>query len=275
MYPNNINCLEIETNGSYSKAITRILLITVALIIGLSILGAWDVAQNGFQQEDIELPFVPENKFSEESSSGIKNSDDLSQEIKMSSESSEDSFSEATLCGSNDVSVPEKGLFGPYDTQVGEMEIVAQVLPDEPLPLCIDDDYLDDFYIVVGTYGGYSWVEGCIKVMQAKEDDCMWDYIVGCIDITGTEIDFAGGLHGWNYYNLTFTVIGDHSIILDSNHPPVSPLGDFCVWGPSDLDKFVHLKVCTVWEGCYLPEQQFMVILAHKVMSQNKIPNSR
>jgi hypothetical protein len=66
MYPNNIYCLEIETNGSYSKAVTRILVITILLAVGLSVLGAWDVAQNDFQDKDFELSFIPENKNSEE-----------------------------------------------------------------------------------------------------------------------------------------------------------------------------------------------------------------
>ncbi|MHA2009081.1 MAG: hypothetical protein ACXABO_16890 [Promethearchaeota archaeon] len=272
MCSNNIDCLEIETNGSYFKSVTGIMVLTIALTVGLSILGAWDVAQNGSQQEDFGLPFVPENKLSEENSSEIMNSEDLSREIKTSSENSEDKVSEATLCGSSDVSVPEKGLFGPFDTEVGKMEIVHQELPVEPLPLKITDEYLDDYWIVVGTYGGYSWVSGYIKVMQAKSDESLWSNIVGYIDITAVEITSP---HGWTYYNLTFSVQGNHPIILDSNHPPDSPLGDFFVWGPSDLDKFVHLKVSTTWEGCPLPEQKFMVILAHKVMSQNKIPNSR
>lgn len=267
MCSNNINCLEIETNGRHFNTVTRIVLITMTFTIGLSILGAWDVAQNGFQQDDIELPFIPENKFPEESSSVIKNSDDLSLELKKDKE--------ATLCGSSDVSVPEYGLFEDFDTEVGEMEIADQVLPTGDLPLCIDNEYLDDFYIVVGTYGGYQWVSGCIKVMQSKSDKPMWDNIVGYIDVDAIPIDIAEGKHGWVYYNLTFTVSGNHPIILESNHIPDSPLGDFYVSGPSDLDKFVDLKIKTTWEGCHQETQQFMVILAHKVMSQNKIPNSR
>jgi hypothetical protein len=156
------------------------------------------------------------------------------------------------------VSVPEKSVFGPFDTDPGEMEIIDQYLPVDPLPLKITDDYLDDFWVAVGTYGGYSWISGYIKVMQAKSDERIWDNIVGYIEITATEIESP---HGWTYYNLTFSVDGNHPIILDSNHPPDSPLGDFWVKGPEYLDKWVWLKVCTTWEGCPLPEQQFMVIL--------------
>ncbi|MFX0024189.1 MAG: hypothetical protein ACFE9S_17820 [Candidatus Hermodarchaeota archaeon] len=258
MYPNNIYCLDFETNGSYSKAVTRILVITILLAVGLSVLGAWDVAQNDFQDKDFELSFIPENKSSEESSSDI--------------------ISEATIFGFSDVPVPEKGCFGPYDTVPGDMVIAEQVLPTGDLPLCIDDSYLAGSYIIVGTYGGYEWYDGCISVIQAKSDDSFWcDDIVGYIDITATEMsDYVDAIHGWSYYMLTFNVRGDHPIVLDSNYPPDSPLGDFLVYFPHDnLDKFVHLKVCTEWTGCGLPEQHFMVILAHKAMSQNKIPNSR
>jgi hypothetical protein len=49
--------------------------------------------------------------------------------------------------------------------------------------------------------------------------------------------------------------------MMRSRSPPDSPLGDFFVKGPEDLDKWVWLKVHTTWKGCPLPEQQFMVIL--------------
>ncbi|MFX0144938.1 MAG: hypothetical protein ACFE9C_12765 [Candidatus Hodarchaeota archaeon] len=270
MYPHNIYCLDVETNGSYSKAVTRILVITILLAVGLSVLGAWDVAQNDFQDEDFELSFIPENKDSEESPSKITTSDQLPQRIE--------SFSEATLVGFSDVPVPEKGCFGPYDTLPGEMVIADQKLPTDPLPLCIDDSFFDGYYVIVGTYGGYDWVDGCISVIQVKSDDPFWcDNIVGYIDIDGREIfHYENAIHGYRYFNLTFTVRGEHPIVLDANHPPVSPLGDFTVWfDQPDLDKKVYLKVCTEWTGCGLPEQHFLVILAHKAMSQNKIPNSR
>ncbi|MHA2288429.1 MAG: hypothetical protein ACXABG_06545 [Promethearchaeota archaeon] len=264
MFQRTKPCLFKETNGSYSNAVIGILIITISLSMGLSVLGVSANVFNGFQEDNFELPLIPENKYSEESS------DDLSKGIKMSSNIPEDNFSEAYISGASDVSVPEKGVFGPFDTVPGTIEIFAQNLPEEPLPLKITDEYLDDYWVVVGTYGGYSWIDGYIKVMQAKSDETIWDNIVGYIEITATEIL---GPHGWTTYNLTFTVVGDHPIILDSNHPPVSPLGDFWVFGPDNLDKWVWFKVSTTWEGCRLPEQQFMVILAHKALSQNpKLP---
>jgi len=282
MFPKNTDSLDIETNGSYYKSVTWIFVVTITLVIGSSILGAWDVAQNGtnqhLQQEDFELPFVEKNNSLEEESSEIQFSLDLSQEIMMSSELSEDCFSGAAHPGIGDVSVPEKGCFGDFDTAPGEMIIDDSNLPapDFQFPLKVTNETIEDFWVVVGTLGGYSWVDGCIKVIQTKSNDrFIWDDIKGIIDINSVELcDY--GLHGWSYYNLTFTIRGSHPIILDANHEPDSPLGDFWVeFDGTDLDKFVTLKVCTTWTGCEKPEQRFEVILAHKAMSQVKIPNSR
>lgn len=170
------------------------------------------------------------------------------------------------------VSVPEKGVFGPYDTEVGKMEIIDQVLPLTPLPLKITNEYLEDYWILVGTSGGYEWVDGYIKVMQAKSDE-IWD-IVGYINISLSETQVAIP-HGWTYFNLTFSVVGNHPITLDSNHPPVSALGDFKIWGaPDNLGKWVTLKVMTTWKGCPKPEQEFMVILSQKIMfPESPIPD--
>lgn len=271
-------CLCKETNGSHSNAVIGILLITISLSMGLSVLGVWVNVFDGFQVVDIEMPLIPEKNpleeiISQDTSSEFHDSGDQSIEINfvgLSLEYSEDKFSDAAISGLSDVSVPEKGLFGPFDTEPGTIEIFDKELPEEPLPLKITDDYLDDYWVVVGTYGGYEWVSGYIKVMQAKSVESIWENIIGYIEITATEIV---GPHGWTTYNLTFSVQGNHPIILDSNHPPDSPLGDFWVWGPDNLDKWVWFKVMTTWEGCILPEQQFMVILAHKALSQNpKLP---
>ena len=282
MFKRTKPCLYKETNGSYSNAVIGILCITISLSMGLSVLGVWFNAFDGFQEDNFEMPLIPEKKplediISQDTSSEFKISGDQSTEVnsvRVSSEHSEDIFSDEAISGLCDVSVPEKGLFEGFDTEAGEMVIDDLLLPAEPLPLKLTDAYLDGSYIIVGTLGGYSWVDGCIKVIQTKSDDrFIWDNIQGYIDITSTElVDY--GLHGWDYYNLTFTVRGNHPIILDANHVPDSPLGDFWVEDcDENLDKFVTLKICTTWTGCENINQQFMVILAHKVLSQNpKLP---
>jgi hypothetical protein len=274
--------LEYETMGSHSKTVTWIFVVTVTIIIGSSLLGAWDFAQNGnnhhLQQEDIELPFVAKNKNLEEDSSDIQYPLELPHKIMTSSENSEDSFSGAIPPGTGDVSVPEKGWVCGLDTVPGEM-IIYDMSPValDPLPLKITDDVLDPYWVIVGVTGGYTWVDGYIKVIQKKANDCI-DWCVdvkGIIDIDAILMPWDFGEHGWEYYNLTFTVEGDHPIVLDANHPPID-LGDFCLeFDQNNLDKFVSLKIVTEWKGCHLPEQHFKVILAHKAMSQEEIPNSR
>jgi len=109
MYPTIKHSLDIETNGSYSKAVTGIIIITLAFTVGLIILGVWEPEQNGIQQENIKIPFVPENKISDESSSEPTSSEDLSEEIVTSSENTEEDFSDAAVSGSSDVLVLEVG----------------------------------------------------------------------------------------------------------------------------------------------------------------------
>ena len=269
-------CLFKETNGSYSDTVMRILVITIALSMGLSVLGVSVSVFNGFQEDDFEYPLIPENKpiekiTSEEGSPESSDSEEQSTEgkpIGSSSEQTED-IPDATNSGPCDVSVPESGSFGPYDTERGTMEIVDMKLPTEPLPLCIDNEYLQDFSITVRTTGGYEPKGGWITVTQGQGDkkECR-----GFININyddGTKVE--GECCTTYDYVLTFTV--DRKICLESNHVPANPLGDFCVWPDKTLDKEVFLCVQSIWQGCLLDEQEFMVILAHKTMSQNpKLP---
>lgn len=90
MYPSNNMCLENETKGSHSKAVIGILVITVIVLIGLSLLGVAEnvAAKNGIQNN--KLPF------------------------------------DATTSWMGDEPVPEnlQGELGPFDTVRGTMDIV-------------------------------------------------------------------------------------------------------------------------------------------------------
>ncbi|TES94299.1 MAG: hypothetical protein E3J90_12740 [Promethearchaeota archaeon] len=287
MYPNSTKSLLKETKGSYSLTVSGIVILILALSFGLAIMGIWEGNKNGNNQTDYNMPFISKNQFLEESSSDSEDSEVLSKEILPSSEISEDIFSEEAILGSSDVPVPESGCFDGFDTVAGKMEIFNPILPDptvDLLPLCLDDAWLDQWSLTVGTLGGYNPVDGCIEVYQEKEGD------PNCIPIGYIEIEYSLGYasadpayHGWVFYDLTFKLFDapdgalPHPIVLDSNHVPDSIGSPFWLWdgGYLDLDKFVDFKISTTWEGCRLPEQQFMVILAHKVMSQIIIPNSR
>jgi len=258
MYP-NIKRLAIETKGSYSKTVIGIIIITLTFSVGLIILGVWEPEQNGIQQEYSNMPFVPENNFSDESSSEPSSSEDLSEEIRSSSETTEEEFSDAVISGSWDVPVLEIGSVCDLDTEVGTLEIICENLPTDPLPLCIDQAWLDQWYVVAESMGGYEFLGG---VMVIKQKDLPDQYV---------QIVKLGEVfcHPYMEYVIGFQLMDpDHPIVLESNHVPTI-IGDwFCVIPDKELDKRVDLCFVTTWTGCFQPDQEFLVILAHKTMSQ-------
>ena len=260
MYPSIKHSLDIETNGSYSKAVTGIIIITLAFTVGLIILGVWEPEQNGIQQENINIPFVPENKISDESSSEPTSSEDLSEEIISSSETTEEDFSDAAVSGSSDVLVLEVGSVCDLDTVAGTLEIVDSNLPSGPLPLCMDQAWLDQWYVVVDSYGGYEFIDG---LMVIKQKDIADQYI----KIYAS--DRSTFRHPFETYQLKFELCDpEHPIVIESNHVPTI-IGDwFCVIPDQELAKRVDLFFVTTWTGCFQPDQEFLVILAHKAMSQ-------
>lgn len=216
--------------------------------MGLSVLGVWVNAENGSQNDDFEIPFIPEKNPLKE----------ISSEIFISEgQSSEDSDGALGLC---DGPVPEKGYVGRFDTDPGTLEIdwSRTNLPPEndPLPLCIDNEWLDDYYMTVTSVGGYTPEWGAIFLNQLKGDYCF----EGVIHVKFEETEVVGSCPCAVDYNLTFYT--DAPICLDSNHLPQG------FDQTRTLDKEVDVCYVTQWKGCHLDTQKFMVILAHKAMSQ-------
>ena len=258
MYPSIKHSLDIETNGSYSKAVTGIIIITLAFTVGLIILGVWEPEQNGIQQENYNMPFVPENKISEESSSEPTSSEDLSEEIRTSSETTEEDFSDAAVSGSGDVLVLEVGSVCDLDTVAGTLEIIDSNLPSEPLPLTMDQAWLDQWFVMVESVGGYEFIEG-LMVIKQKDIDNQYIRI------------YATDQSTFTHYELKFALCDPSiPIMIESNHVPTI-IGDdswLCVIPDQELAKRVDLCFMTTWTGCFKPDQEFLVILAHKAMSQ-------
>lgn len=254
MFQSTKPCLFNETNGSYSSTVMGILIITVSLSIGLSVLGVWVIALDGSQEDSFDLPLIPksfEDKISQETSSDPKVSEGESSEVP----------DEAGM-GESDESVPESGYLGCFDTVPGTLEIDwdSTYLPEGPLPLCIDNDYLANYYMTVVSIGGYSPKWGAIFLNQMKGDECFEGVIYAHFE----EIDLDGCPCTVEYF-ITFYVC--EPICLDSNHLPEGFDQDVY------LDKWVEVCFASEWEGCHLETQEFMVILAHKAMSQNpKLP---
>ncbi len=255
MFKSTKPCLCKETNGSYSNAVIGILLITISLSMGLSVLGVWVNAFDGSQEDTFDLPLIPEKKslediISQEISSDIKISED------QSSEDSDGAFRE--VC---DEPVPESDYVGCFDTIPGTLEIITEDLPIGPLPLCIDNAWLAEYSITVRSVGGYSPEWGAIFVNQMKGDECFEGIIKANFDPRAAPDACPCVV---DYY-ITFTVTED--ICLDSNHLPEGFDQNVI------LDKWVEVCYVTEWKGCELASQKFMVILAHKAMSQNpKLP---
>ena len=277
MYSNQKKCLGNETIGSRSKAVIGILMVTLMLAFGLSILGVWGCDNaNGVQSDVRDTPFIPdknpaENKISEDDSSEIKSSGgDVSQKTESENSISDvkvsiDITSEAAISGTSDGSVAYKGLFGPFDVEAGSIDIVSAVLPDpevDELPICITQDYLDNYGMIVAVKGGYTPVSGAIHIFQNKY--CLQ----GVVEIVWTEVETICCTTTWE----ASLVLTDGNICLESNQLPTVG-DDFCISGPDDLDKDVWMLVCSTWSGCDQPDQIFKIILAHKVCP--RIPNSR
>jgi len=282
MYPKNIHRLELETIGSYSKTVIGILMITMAISLGLAIMGVWEYGEkNGVLSDVSETPFIPDNNPLETSSS-----EDLSTE-SLSSEGGilEESPPETTICpgcgtsigeiisGSSDVSALEKGLFGPFETAAGTIEIVEEHtnLPDpaiDELPLCLTQDWLNQWSVMVAVTGGYEPLGGAMALFQPKDDEC----IDGVIIIEWTQVEGHGSSDCVDKWVANFILCSD-PIVLESSQGPSNIGAPWYMCPPEiDLMKQVWIGVITVWTGCPDPGQHFIVMLAHKVMSQKEIP---
>ncbi|MFX1258246.1 MAG: hypothetical protein ACFFAN_10325 [Promethearchaeota archaeon] len=282
MYPKKDTRLHDETIRRHSNAVIGILIISLTIIFGLSVLGVWGVenTKNGIHEEDDELPFVPENKSTEDKiskqTSLENNSKNVSSEIHTSEvESSEiliaeDNLSETVISmGSSDVSVLDCMCKDHIDTVPGSITFDGEcpILESDPLPLCITQDDLNDCNLTATVVGGYDFLWGKIKIYQNKQEGCG---PVGCINIELIPINPDAPCCVPKVYDVVLTLC-DGPICLQSNNMP--EMGDDWNITPGSpdgkLDKWVKICVVTKWEGCPLEEQEFLAILAHKAMSQN------
>jgi hypothetical protein len=252
MFPSTKLSLQKETMGRYSNTVIGILLFVLVITMGLFVLGVWVNAADGTTNDKFALPYTPEKNplnelTSQDLPSEIKQSDGLSSEVM------EEAFS--GLC---DGPVPESDCLGCVDTVAGTLTVIEDNLPTEALPLCIDNDYLKPFYVLVESVGGYSPEWGQVYLNQLKEDGPFDGILIAHFDRI-----CVPGCPCAVQYNITFTTFMNRPICLESNHLP----------NGMDPDRTLGKEVCvsysSQWKGCGLQNQKFMVILAHKTMSQN------
>ena len=149
----------------------------------------------------------------------------------------------------------ESGCWGPLCTEQGAIYIEYSSLPDL-LPLCIDNTYLQQWYVDIIVVGGYKPWGGYIDVWQKG------DY-KGTIDITWTYMGPDAARCCGDYWQATFSTVGP--ICLESTqYPDVTP---FDITNPDGLQtipgKCVTFEFYTDWTGCVPgddPSQDFTII---------------
>ena len=160
----------------------------------------------------------------------------------------------------------ESGCWGPLSTDVGSIEVVDYNIPDV-LPLCLNNEYLRQWYVDVLVYGGYNpWESGgYIDVWQKGEYkgtiDIMWTYLA------------KGECCAYDYWRATFYVVEDNC--LESNqYPDVDP---WRINYPADQDtipgKCVYFDIMTYWTGCVPgeePSQDFTIIQSQSFYTFSK-----
>ena len=249
-----------ETMGSrsYKLLIALIMLSSIAFIfvvIGISIGGTCTYSELGIQPASTGIPLVQGNSGSE---LVIPNS-----------------------LENNDVSVPLECEMIGLDTETGFIKVYDYYI-DDPLPLCLCDETISDWYIDFCVWGGYTPTDGCVTVWQ-PDPDKIGMINKGCLDIEVAEIGTVADCCcdvpcccEAELWRATFNDACGCGVILDSNHLPTfideTCIGnEFNCWEmPAQTDpgrelgKLVNLEISMDWEGCNGPDQSCEVILAHK-----------
>jgi len=171
------------------------------------------------------------------------------------SDGSENKVSDArpTLGIQDCVLMSERGAWC-MDTEVGVIDIISYYY-DDPLPLCINNAELADWYVNISVLGGYEPTWGYIDLYQKGVH-------VGTINVTWT---YAGHVDCYrDYWMASFYTSGN--IELDSNQYP----DVHCPWWldapyPNGTipGKEVCLDIWSFWRGCFQQDQHFTILSAH------------
>ncbi|TFF91865.1 hypothetical protein EU545_02675 [Candidatus Thorarchaeota archaeon] len=216
-------------------------LICIGLILTLAV-GSLTVATNAFEDERNLTEDV-----------GLSVSDNaLSTAVAVPSTRSDEKHEVSGFAPAES----ECGCWGPFDTEQGWIDYAEYNIPDE-LALCIDDNYLAEWYVDVWVYGGYNpWqTGGYIEVYQKGA-------LVGMINIAWTWVE-KGECCAYDKWHATFYV--DDPFCLESNqYPDVAP---WCIDWPEGQEtipgKEVYMRIVTYWTGCTPgeePSQDFTII---------------
>jgi hypothetical protein len=213
-----------------------ILIISITIVFALAV-GGFVMAANIYEDQD-QSP-----------------TDDVQQIVKDCFDPAETAQLQA-LREPDFVMESESGRWGPFDTEQGWILWDGYYLPSE-LPLCINNDTIANWYIMVLSYGGYEPYGGSINVTQKYR-------YKGTIYIDWT---YAGkGEYeccAYDWWTATFYVAAN--FCLDSNqYPMCSGLDGFIP------DKEVYFYYDTYWTGCGHESQHFTMIHSHSYWAFSK-----
>jgi hypothetical protein len=154
------------------------------------------------------------------------------------------------------VSITEGG-HAVFDTVPGRITLIDHYV-DDPLPLCIDDDEVSDWFLNFTVYGGYDFDWGAVFLYQEKNEQ-------PCTGIIGMYLaeTYDPGM-GCCYEGIVVKFYVCEPICLDSNRLPIVdwPFG-LCHWEDPDRripGKEVYATVVMEWSGCPQEPQSFKVL---------------
>ncbi|MFW9956938.1 MAG: hypothetical protein ACFFCT_02615 [Candidatus Odinarchaeota archaeon] len=143
----------------------------------------------------------------------------------------------------------------------GTIEISDYNLPTGDMPLCITQAWLDQWWVKVRVYGGYEALCSSWE-FKLEQKGVSWELIVE----EYYHEDGACCSEDFYWYRL-FMPAGCDKICFDANNYPEVALPWELKHDPqyTDLGKEINIEFKTLWEGCYLPEQQFTISSAHSM----------
>ncbi|MFX0073988.1 MAG: hypothetical protein ACFE96_00990 [Candidatus Hermodarchaeota archaeon] len=162
--------------------------------------------------------------------------------------------------------IAQRGLVDCLDTEQGYIKVLDYYF-DYPLPLHLSEEELDDWFVTLEVRGGYEPLEGWIDVYQSKEG------YKGRIWMDWT---YLGWRPSWyEYWEVSFKP--DEDLFLDSNQFPEMDHDWFFIDKEGEIPgKQVQFDVYTLWTGCGEEDQNFEIILVHKLCFQNpRRPNMK
>lgn len=151
--------------------------------------------------------------------------------------------------------IPECGLAEDLVTEQGWIEVVDGYI-DDPMPLCLTQEEIDDWYITFAALGGYELWGGMVEIWQKGE-------LVATLLVQIEYIGYSPDDCCVEWWRVTFMLM-DEPVCLDSSFYPTIHDDFMHLCDPQSgeiiYDKEVDLYLEFDWTGCHPGnDQDFLV----------------